>query len=162
MNAIDLIVWIVLALAVWGGWKQGLIVQICSLAGIVAGIWLAAHFGAQAGAWLGLDGDIAAPGGFVAVLVAVVLAVAVVARLIRKLFRFAGFGVADVLLGIVVATLKYMLVLSVLFSAFDSLNADYAIVGRETIDGSACYGPVMRLSDAVFPFLEWVGERIPQ
>ena len=41
MNAVDLIVCLVLALAVWNGWRQGFILQVCSLAGIVAGIWLA-------------------------------------------------------------------------------------------------------------------------
>jgi len=47
LNTLDLIVCLVLALAVWNGWRQGFVVQICSLAGIVAGIWIAARFGAQ-------------------------------------------------------------------------------------------------------------------
>ena len=48
MNTLDLIVCLVLALAVWNGWRQGFILQVCSLAGIVAGIWLAAQFGTRA------------------------------------------------------------------------------------------------------------------
>lgn len=162
MNAVDLIVCLVLALAVWNGWRQGFILQICSLAGIVAGIWLAARFGAEVGGWLRLDAEIAAAGGFVTVLVAVILLVAIAGRLIRKLFHFAGFGIADTLLGIAVSVLKYLLVLSVLFSAFDTLNADYTLVGPQTIEKSKSYKPVMRLSDAVFPFLEWVGDRVPR
>ena len=97
MNAIDLIVCLVLALAVWNGWRQGFVVQVCSLAGVVAGIWLAAHYGGRVGAWLELDGEFAAAGGFAAVLVAVVLAVAVAARLVRRLCRFAGLGIACLL-----------------------------------------------------------------
>ena len=77
MNAVDLIVCLVLVLAVWNGWRQGFILQVCSLAGIVAGIWLAAQFGTQVGEWLRLDPDIAAAGGFVTVLVAVILVVAI-------------------------------------------------------------------------------------
>ena len=69
---------------------------------------------------------------------------------------------ADIVLGIAVSVLKYMLVLSVLFSAFDSLNEDYTLVGPQTIEKSKSYKPVMRLSEAVFPFLEWVGEQVPQ
>ena len=161
MNSIDLIVCLVVVLAVWNGWRQGFIVQICSLAGIVAGIWLAARFGAEVGGWLRLDQEIAAAGGFVVVLVVVVLGVAVGARLARKLFRFAGFGVADIVLGIVVSLLKFLLVLSVLFSAFDRLNVDYSLVGPRTIERSRTYRPVMRLSESLFPFLEWVGDRVP-
>ena len=161
MNAVDLIVCLVLALAVWNGWRQGFILQVCSLAGIVAGIWLAAQFGTQAGEWLRLEPGFAAAGGFVAVLVAVILVVAIAGRLVRKLFHFAGFGIADTLLGIAVSVLKYLLVLSVLFSAFDDLNEDYTLAGLETIEKSKSYKPVMHLSEAVFPFLEWVGGQVP-
>ena len=145
MNTLDLIVCLVLALAVWNGWRQGFVVQICSLAGIVAGIWIAARFGAQVGGWLRLDDEVVAAGGFV-----------------RKVFHFAGLGVADTLLGIAVSVLKYLLVLSVLFSAFDALNEDYCLVGPRTIEQSKSYKPVRWLSESIFPFLEWVGERVPR
>ena len=49
LNSIDLIVCLILLLAVWNGWRQGLVVQVCSLAGIVIAIWLAAHYGAGRG-----------------------------------------------------------------------------------------------------------------
>ena len=128
MNTLDLIVCLVLALAVWNGWRQGFVVQICSLAGILAGIWIAAIAG----------------------------------RVVRKVFHFAGLGVADTLLGIAVSVLKYLLVLSVLFSAFDALNEDYCLVGPRTIEQSKSYKPVRWLSESIFPFLEWVGERVPR
>ena len=161
MNTIDLVVCLVLALAVWNGWRQGFIVQICSLAGIVLGIWLAARFGEEVGTWLRLDREVAAAGGFVTVLVAVVLAVALAARLVRKLFHFAGFGLADILLGIGVSILKYLLVLSVLFSAFDRLNVDYSLVGPQTIEQSRSYRPIRQLAGHLFPFVEEMCDRIP-
>lgn len=162
MNTIDLIVCLILVLAVWNGWRQGFVMQVCSLAGIVAGIWIASRYGAAVGAWMKLDEAVSAAGGFVVVLLAVVLLVAIAGRLVRKLCHFAGFGIADTLLGIAVSVLKYLLILSVLFSAFDTLNEDYSLVGARTIGGSKSYKPVMRLSEAVFPFLEWVGEQVPQ
>ena len=137
MNTLDLIVCLVLALAVWNGWRQGFVVQICSLAGIVAGIWIAARFGAQVGGWLRLDDEVAAAGGFVMVLVAVILVVAIAGRVVRKVFHFAGLGVADTLLGIAVSVLK-------------------------TVERSKSYKPVRWLSESIFPFLEWVGERVPR
>ena len=160
MNTIDLLVCLVLVLAVWNGWRQGFIVQIFSLAGIVAGIWLAARFGAEVGALLRLDEEVAAAGGFVTVLIVVVLVVAIAARLVRRLFHFAGFGVADILLGIAVSVVKYLLVMSVLFSAFSRLNADYTRVKRQTLDESRSYRPILRLSESLFPFVERMYERI--
>ena len=160
MNTIDLLVCLVLVLAVWNGWRQGFIVQIFSLAGIVAGIWLAARFGAEVGALLRLDEEVAAAGGFVTVLIVVVLVVAIAARLVRRLFHFAGFGVADILLGIAVSVVKYLLVMSVLFSAFSRQNADYTLVKRQTLDESRSYRPILRLSESLFPFVERMYERI--
>lgn len=162
MNWIDLIVALVLLVAVWNGLRQGLIVQVCSLAGLVAAIYLAAHYGAAVGRWLDLDPQIAAPGGFVAVLVAVVVAVAILARGVRKAFHFAGFGLFDRVLGVAVSLLKYVLLLGVLFTAFDRLNEDYSLVGPQTIRRSIAYRPLMRASEVVYPLLEWVGDRVPQ
>lgn len=154
MNAIDLVVCLMLLLAVWHGWRQGFIVQVCSLAGIVAGIWLASRYGADVGGWLRLDEEFAAAGGFIALFVVVVIAVAIVARLLRGVFHFAGLGVADVLLGIVVSLAKCLVVLGVLFAAFERINAHYDLVDGKTIDESISYKPVMHLSDALFPFME--------
>lgn len=161
MNAIDLIVCLVLALAVWNGWRKGFVLQVFSLAGLVAGIWLAVRFGAAVGAWLRLDDTIAAAGGFVVVLLAVMLLVAVAGRLVRKIFHFVGFGILDVVLGIAVSVLKYLLLLSVLLSAFDALNENYAIVKRQTIEGSKTYEPLLGLSQHLLPFVERVSEKVP-
>lgn len=162
MNIIDLIVCLVLFVAVWNGWRKGFIVQMGALVALAAGLWLAWHYGPVAGGWLRLDESVRAPGGFVAVLLVVLVAVAVAGRILRKLFRFVGFGWLDTVLGIVVSVFKYLLLLSALFVAFDRLNADYAIVGRRTIDSSVSYRPVMRLSKSLFPFVEQVSGRLQQ
>ncbi|MDE6500273.1 MAG: CvpA family protein [Rikenella sp.] len=160
MNTIDLIVCLVVAIAVWNGWRRGFIVQVCSLGALVAGLWLASRYGAQAGAWLRLDDDIRNAGGFVAVLIAAIIAIGIAARMLRRLFCFAGFGVTDSLLGVAVAVLKYLLLLSALFAAFDRLNADRTLVDAETIDTSLTYRPVIRLSEMIFPFVEQFGEQL--
>lgn len=150
-----------LVLALWNGWQRGFVLQVASLAGCVAGIWIASRFGGEAGQALGLDPQVAFAGGFVALLVGIIVAVAVVGRLLRGLFRFAGLGVADVLLGIAVSVLKYLLVLSFLFSAFDRINADSALVEQTTLDSSKGYRPVMRISETLFPFLEEISGQLP-
>lgn len=55
MNVLDLIVYLALALAVWDGWRRGVVLQLASLVAVAAGIWLAARFGSPVGAWLRLD-----------------------------------------------------------------------------------------------------------
>jgi len=50
MSVIDLIVGLLMLWAVFNGWRQGLILQLCSLAGIVLGAWLAIPSGPEQGA----------------------------------------------------------------------------------------------------------------
>ncbi|MDE7123533.1 MAG: CvpA family protein, partial [Alistipes sp.] len=63
MNLLDLIVCLALVVAVWNGWRSGVVVQVCSLAGLLAALWAAARYGAPAGEWLRLDEGRAAAGG---------------------------------------------------------------------------------------------------
>ena len=116
MSVIDLIVGLLMLWAVFNGWRQGLILQLCSLAGIVLGAWLGIRFGTEAGALLHLDEEFATAGGFLAVFVVVLIAVAIVGRLLRKVFHFAGFGIPDHLLGVAVSAAKTLLVLGLLLS----------------------------------------------
>lgn len=162
MNFFDLLVCLVLALAVWNGWRRGCVVQLCGLAGLIVAVWLAARFGPEVGHFLKFDGQIAAPGGFVVVLLVALFASALVGRAIRKLLHFAGLGFADVLLGIAVAVVKYVLLLSVLFSAFDRLNADFRFVEPRTLEQSKTYRPVLRVSEWIFPFVERMQQQVFQ
>lgn len=162
MNVIDLILCLVLLVAVWNGWRRGFILQICSLGALVAAIWLAARFGGEAAAMLRIDTDYAEPAGFVVVLVVALLLISLVARLVRKVFHFAGFGLLDTLLGIVVAAAKYLLVVSVLLAAIERFNTDYALIPKQTIEGSYGYRPVRNLLRQVLPFVAWAAEQVDQ
>ena len=81
MSVIDLIVGLLMLWAVFNGWRQELILQLCSLAGIVLGAWLGIRFGTEAGALLHLDEEFAAAGGFLAVFVVVLIAAVVLIAL---------------------------------------------------------------------------------
>lgn len=160
MNILDLIVCLVLALAVFNGWRRGLILQLCSLVAVVAAIFLASRYGAEVGAALKLDAEYAEAGGFVVVLLAAMLLVALAARLVRKIFHFAGFGLVDVLLGVVVAAAKYLLLLSLAFAAFEKINVGGALLSEEKIEASKSYQPVRNLSRQILPFVGWLSDEV--
>ena len=162
MNTIDLIVYLILAVAVWNGWRKGFIIQIMSLAGLAISIWTAARYGAQVGEWLKLDPKFATIAGFIATLVVVLIGVSLLARAVRKLFHFVGFGIADILLGIAISILKYGLLTSVLMSTFDSLNADYTLVEKSTIEHSKTYRPIINVSRSIVPMLKELEKHLPE
>ncbi len=161
MNTIDLLVCLVGLWAVWSGWRKGCIVQVCSLAGLGAAIWLAFRFGSDMGRTLGLDSSVADIGGFVVVLLLGFILFAIVGRLLRGIFNFAGLSLLDIVLGIALSVLKFALILSLLFSAFDSLNKDWKLVDEATLESSRTYKPLIGLSERIFPFVEELGKSIP-
>ncbi len=157
MNWIDWIVCIVFALAVWNGWRKGCVVQLCGLAGLLVAVWLAMRLGPAVGLRAGITPEYATAGGFVIVLLAVLIAAVLLGRGMRKLLRFVGLGFLDVALGIAVAVVKYALLLSVLFSAFGRLNDGFRLVEPQTLAQSKTYEPVSRFAGWLFPQISQLG-----
>ena len=159
MNLIDLGIGVVALFAICQGWRRGCILQVVSLAGLLMAVWLGARFGTQAGALCRLDEPYAAPAGFLLVLLATLCLTALAGQLIRKVFHFAGFGIVDRLLGVGLAGVKYLLLLGLLFAAFDRMNTDYHLVDPAPIRASKLYRPVADLAPRLFPFVEQLGSQ---
>ena len=88
------------------------------------------------------------------------IAVALAGRLLRRLCRFAGLGMLDLVLGVVVAAVKHLLVLSVLFSLLERADAGHALVDERTVEESRWFRPVASLSDFMRPLLDRAGEYV--
>ena len=73
MNILDIIIWLVLAVAVFNGWRKGLIGKLFSLGGLIGGIWLALSCGPQCGEALQLEGRSADVVGFAVLFVATLI-----------------------------------------------------------------------------------------
>lgn len=160
MNIFDLIVYVALAWAIFNGWRRGLLLQVFSLVGIVAALYLGVLYGAEVGAMLGMEGTTAQIGGFIAIFVASLIVIAIVARLLRGVFKLAGLGIADTLLGIALSVLKVGLVVSVLFSGFAALNKDYKLASKEKIAASRWFEPVAGITDKLTPYFEEVKDNL--
>ena len=154
MNLFDIIVYIALAWAVFNGWRRGFLLQLVSLVAVIAGLMLAAKYGAYVGSLMGLDSPTAAIVGFLVIFLAALVAITIVGHLLRAVLRFSGLGVADVLLGILFSVLKIGLVVGVLFSWFAAINRDYTWVEKQTIEQSRWFVPVVRVTDTLMPYFE--------
>lgn len=152
MNIFDLIVYIALAWAIFNGWRRGFLLQMLSLVAVVAAIYLGIRFGAELGVMLGMEGTTAQIGGFIAIFFGSLIVIAIVGRLLRGVFRLAGLGVVDTLLGILFSVVKIGLVVSVLFSWFSALNRDYKLASKEKIELSRWFEPVSGVIDKVTPY----------
>ena len=161
MNGIDIIAIAALAWAVFNGWRRGMIFQIGTLVGIVLGFWVAGHYGAAAGHALHIPDEFAAAGGFSILLVGVMILVAIVARLLRKAFSFAGLGTLDITLGILFSCIKMLVILCAAFWIFHLLNgSEHRMVSAETLAASKLYGPILGIADWFIPLFNGVTETV--
>lgn len=159
MNWLDIAIVVLLALAVWQGWRQGVVTQILGLASIALGILLGWRYGAAIGSLTGLEGEVAHCVGFVATLVLSILGAFLIGRATRGLFRVVGLGVFDSLLGAMFSALKMVLFTGLFVTIIDVFDTDKKIVKQSVRDGSAVYGVVDGVCGAVFPFVRDMFDR---
>ncbi len=160
MNIIDIILLVIAAWAVYEGIRDGLLVQIGGIAGLVIGAWLAFRQAERVGIWFGMHGAEAAVAGFITVLAVTIIVIAVGSRLLRGVFRMTGLGIFDALLGAGVSLLKSAIVASLIIAAIDSVNVNNALISKERIESSRAYTPLRNFSTNIFPLFDHVREQV--
>jgi membrane protein required for colicin V production len=154
MSIFDIIVYIALAWAVFNGWRRGFLLQLVTLVALVAGLFLAAQYGAVVGAMLGIADSTSAIAGFVVIFLLSLLAVTIVGHMLRAVLRFTGLGVMDVVLGVLFSVLKVGLVVGVMFSWFTTINNNYSLVEKQTIEESRWFTPTVEVVGRLTPFFK--------
>ena len=76
------------------------------------------------------------------------------------MFRFAGLGIADVLLGIAFSVAKVMLIVSVLFSWFASVNKNYEWASKQKVEESRWFAQVKGITDKLTPYFEDIADKL--
>ena len=158
---IDIISLIALAWAVITGWCKGLISQIASLLGFILSIWLASRYGAVAGAMLHLSPSWQNPGGFFIVVILTLIAVALASWTLDKFLKLIGLGLLNRVLGVVVAILKWGILLSALLTAFLSLNRRIHLVKESTLHQSVMFETYTLFSEKAMPQLKQMLDELP-
>lgn len=114
MDAVDWILLAVLGVSVLLGIWRGLVREVLSLAGWVAGFWIAQAWAPEAAAWLPLQGAsemLRYLAGFISVFLVVLIASVLLGWVISKLVSAVGLGVVDRLLGGVFGGLRGVVLL---------------------------------------------------
>ena len=159
MNIFDIIVYLSLAWAVFNGWRRGFLLQMLSLLAVVAALFFATQYGSELERILGIDIGVQGVVGFIVIFVAAMILIAVSGYVLRAVFRFAGLGAIDVLLGILFSVATVALIVSVLFSWFDNANKSYEWASRECVAESRWYEPVKGITDKLTPYFEELADK---
>jgi membrane protein required for colicin V production len=152
MDAVDWILLAVVGVSVLLGVWRGLVREVISLAGWVAGFWIAQAWAPQAGEWLPLQGAsevLRYLAGFVTVFVVVLIASVLIGWVVSKLVSAVGLGLLDRLLGGVFGGLRggvLLLTLAVVVSLTPLQSASWwtgSPVAQSLIQGLQWLKPVL-------------------
>ena len=155
MNTFDIIIAALLLFGFVRGLMKGLFVEVASLVALVAGVYGAIHFSYFLGEWLknsvSWDEKYVTLVAFAGTFVVIIVAIALLGKILTKIADFASLGILNKILGGVFGALKIGLILSVVFIFFGKINDTIPFVKKENLEESILYKPVKRVAPMIFP-----------
>ncbi len=152
MNVFDIIIYIALAWGVYNGWKRGFLLQMLSLLAIIAALYFSVQYGSELERILGMK--VTGVTGFIIIFIGALIVCTIAGYILRAVFRFAGLGIVDTIFGITFSLAKVVLIVSVLYSWFASINNKFDLVEKKTIEESHWFKPVAGITDKLTPYFE--------
>jgi len=157
MSWIDIVILIILGIAVVRGFIDGFVREIAALAALILGIWGAIKFSTfTAGKlyeWFDMSGQFAGIIAFLITFGVIVIVIHFVGIVADKIIRAVSLGLLNKLLGGLFGFIKYILILSVIFSIINAINARRPFMNSETMAKSKLYAPISDIVPAIFPVL---------
>jgi membrane protein required for colicin V production len=158
MNYIDFILGLLLLFSAIGGYKNGFITELASLAALILGIWgailfsdittglLIKYFDLKSG-YLNLI-------SFGVTFIVIVILVHIVGNVVNNMFDTGVVGVTNKLGGMVFGLLRSILFLSIVLMVFDRIDNDVNIIPEDVKAKSRMYEPIRNIAPSIFPFID--------
>ena len=158
MNYIDILILALIAWAMFRGFKNGLFIEIASIAALVLGIWGSIRFSwftqNKLVEYFDMEGQYLGLVAFIITFTVIVVAIHFLARALDKLMKAVALGFAVRILGLVFAVFKTVLVLSVVFVVLNTINQKARFLPEEKIAESKLYNPIADFAPLLFPIIE--------
>ncbi|MDB2385054.1 CvpA family protein [Polaribacter sp.] len=158
MNSVDIVISVILLFGFIRGLMKGFFVEVASLVGLIAGVYGAIHFSYFAKNYLQDSVDwkpeyitlIA----FAITFVAIVVAIALLGKVMTKIADFAALGMLNKLMGGIFGCLKLALILSVILLFLNKLNnSSIPFIDKEDVESSILYEPIQKIVPFIFPIV---------
>ncbi|SKB49981.1 membrane protein required for colicin V production [Salegentibacter holothuriorum] len=155
MNTVDIVLALILLYGLVRGFFRGLLAEIASLVGIVAGIYGAIHFSYVLSDFfsnnMNWDTEYVNLIAFAITFVLIVFLISLAGKILTKMAGFAALGIVNKLLGAGFGLLKMAFIASVIIMFFEATNEEIELVSKEKLEDSKLYAPVKVIAPAVLP-----------
>lgn len=158
MNYIDIIIIALLAWSLFRGFKNGLFIEVASIAALVFGIWGAIRFSGftqtKLVEFFDMQTQYIGLIAFAITFILIVVAIHFLANALDKLMKAVALGMVVRLLGVVFALVKTVLILSIVFVVLNTVNQKTSFLPDEKIEESKLYHPIADFAPMLFPIIE--------
>jgi membrane protein required for colicin V production len=152
MNWLDIIIFCILGLLIINGIRKGFILSLASLIALILGIWVAVHFSGFMSAFLNKtfhpSGNWLTILSFALTFLLIVIGVILIAKLLEKVVKTVGLGLANRVIGGLFGLLKGILGVSVILFFLIHFDPKEKLITHKTKETSYCYPYIER----VFPY----------
>ncbi len=147
MTFLDIIIGIPLVYFIYKGWKRGLIFEIATLLGIIAGCWAAIHLSTWVAESLHLEGEGSILVAFFITFVGAIVAAYFLGKAIEGLFKMVKAEFLNKLLGAVVGMLKCLIVISILLNFILLIDHNNVLITPKLQEESVLYKPTYKIGN---------------
>lgn len=151
MNPVDIIVAVLLLLALWSGYRAGILRELSGIGGIVMGAYMAQHFSHYFVEWLNIKSDNQLV-IFICTLVVVMVAFIALIYIVDKVLTIGGLSFPIRVLGAIAAVLKGVLLMALALSIYTHFSDKGT--APELLRESRVYPVISTVAGATFPYLK--------
>ncbi|MER3375643.1 MAG: CvpA family protein [Allomuricauda sp.] len=154
MSFLDIVLGILLVWGLYKGLKNGLFVEIASLAALIAGIYGAIHFSYITGDYLSerlnWSDQYIKLTAFLITFFGIILIVNFAGKFLTKIADFAMLGLLNKIAGGIFGALKVAIILGAMLIFFERLATPLNLINEETKKESVFYEPLKEIGAFVF------------
>ena len=132
---------------IYKGWKKGLVREVATLVGLLAGIWACVHLSQQVAEWLNLDSENAVLIAFIVTFLAVLVLTYLLGRCVEGLMKAVHLSLLNRLAGALLGMAKALCILAVLLNYIVLFDRQELILKPEVKESSKLYKPVYNVGN---------------
>ncbi len=155
IGALDAVLGVLLAWAMFNGFRKGLIIKVASIVALVAGIFAGFHFSSLAAEWLNDQFDWSTRttevSAFALTFIAVVVGVHFLAKVLERIVDLTALSLVNKLGGLLLGLVQTLFFLSALTFALDGVFGPRKWLPEEHIERSVLYPRVETAIEYVVP-----------
>ncbi len=154
MSFIDIVLGLLLLYGLFKGVQNGLLVELASIAALIAGLYGAIHFSYIVGNYMASHWDwnerTMSLLSFIITFFIIVIVVVMAGKLLTKIAEIAMLGLLNKIAGGLFGILKVAIILGALLIFLESVNKNLNLINEDTKSESVLYEPIRNIGDLVF------------